>query len=151
MYNHVGLQGRLTRDPEYRTTTSGVPVASFTLAVDAGYKVNDQSVTYFIDCVAWRGTADFVSKYITKGRLVLVEGELTTRSYVDKDGNNRKAVEINAQSVHFCDSKKDAQSDGQNGAGAAEQARGKDYSQTSFRAPDGFTAADNADDGDLPF
>ena len=113
MYNHTGLQGRLTADPELRHTPSGVAITSFRLASDTGRKTKDgQKITNFIDCVAWRAQAEFVSKYLTKGRLVLVEGELTSRNYEDKDGNHRKATEITVSSVHFCDSKKD-------GAGAA--------------------------------
>ena len=108
MYNHTGLQGRLTADPELRHTPSGVAITSFRLASDTGRKTKDgQKITNFIDCVAWRAQAEFVSKYLTKGRLVLVEGELTSRNYEDKDGNHRKATEITVSSVHFCDSKKD--------------------------------------------
>ena len=110
MYNHTGLQGRLTADPELRHTPSGVAITSFRLASDTGRKTKDgQKITNFIDCVAWRAQAEFVSKYLTKGRLVLVEGELTSRNYEDKDGNHRKATEITVSSVHFCDSKKDGQ------------------------------------------
>ena len=104
MYNHTGLQGRLTADPELRHTPSGVAITSFRLASDTGRKTKDgQKITNFIDCVAWRAQAEFVSKYLTKGRLVLVEGELTSRNYEDKDGNHRKATEITVSSVHFCD------------------------------------------------
>lgn len=115
MYNHTGLQGRLTADPELRHTPSGVAITSFRLASDTGRKTKDgQKITNFIDCVAWRAQAEFVSKYLSKGRLVLVEGELTSRNYEDKDGNHRKATEITVSSVHFCDSKKD-------GTGAGHQ------------------------------
>ena len=107
MYNHTGLQGRLTADPELRHTPSGVAITSFRLASDTGRKTKDgQKITNFIDCVAWRAQAEFVSKYLSKGRLVLVEGEITSRNYDDKDGNHRKATEITVDSVHFCDSKK---------------------------------------------
>ena len=92
MYNHTGLQGRLTADPELRHTPSGVAITSFRLASDTGRKTKDgQKITNFIDCVAWRAQAEFVSKYLSKGRLVLVEGEITSRNYDDKDGNHRKA------------------------------------------------------------
>ena len=81
MYNHTGLQGRLTADPELRRTPSGVAITSFRLASDTGRKTKDgQKITNFIDCVAWRAQAEFVSKYLSKGRLVLVEGELTSRN-----------------------------------------------------------------------
>ena len=95
MYNHTGLQGRLTADPELRYTQQGTAITSFTLASDTGRKTKDgKKITNFIECVAWRAQAEFVCKYLSKGRLVLVEGELTSRSYEDKDGNRRKAVEI---------------------------------------------------------
>lgn len=121
MYNHTGLQGRLTADPELRYTQQGTAITSFTLASDTGRKTKDgKKITNFIECVAWRAQAEFVCKYLSKGRLVLVEGELTSRSYEDKDGNRRKAVEITVDSVHFCDSKKD-------GAGAGHQDTGGDF------------------------
>lgn len=109
MYNHTGLQGRLAADPELRYTQQGTAITSFTLASDTGRKTKDgKKITNFIECVAWRAQAEFVCKYLSKGRLVLVEGELTSRSYEDKDGNRRKAVEITVDSVHFCDSKRTA-------------------------------------------
>lgn len=87
MYNHTGLQGRLTADPELRYTQQGTAITSFTLASDTGRKTKDgKKITNFIECVAWRAQAEFVCKYLSKGRLVLVEGELTSRSYEDKDG-----------------------------------------------------------------
>lgn len=142
MYNHTGLQGRLTADPELRHTPSGVAITSFRLASDTGRKTKDgQKITNFIDCVAWRAQAEFVSKYLTKGRLVLVEGELTSRNYEDKDGNHRKATEITVSSVHFCDSKKD-------GAGAGHQDTGGDFADYPDSSGD-FTEVD--DNGDLPF
>ena len=82
MYNHTGLQGRLTADPELRYTQQGTAITSFTLASDTGRKTKDgKKITNFIECVAWRAQAEFVCKYLSKGRLVLVEGELTSRSY----------------------------------------------------------------------
>lgn len=132
MLNHTDLMGRLTRDPELRYTTSGKPVCSFTLASDTGRKREDGSrITHFIDCVAWRNTAEFAAKYLTKGRLVAVEGELETRSY-EKDGVKHKVTEVNVKKIHFADSKKEPgdQSD-------------------ADPAGDGFTEVD--DDGDLPF
>ena len=84
MYNHTGLQGRLTADPELRYTQQGTAITSFTLASDTGRKTKDgKKITNFIECVAWRAQAEFVCKYLSKGRLVLVEGELTSRSYED--------------------------------------------------------------------
>mgnify|MGYP000018340197 CR=1 FL=1 len=140
MYNHTGLQGRLTADPELRYTQQGTAITSFTLASDTGRKTKDgQKITNFIDCVAWRAQAEFVSKYLSKGRLVLVEGEITSRNYDDKDGNHRKATEITVDSVHFCDSKKDGQSSGGDFADAGG------YPDSSGD----FTEVDD-DGGDLP-
>jgi single-strand DNA-binding protein len=108
MLNRVIIMGRLTRDPERRTTQSGTAVTSFTLAVDRDFKGKDgEKTTDFIDCVAWRNTADFVSRYFTKGRMAVVEGRMQTRNYTDKSGSNRKAVEIVAENVYFGDSKRD--------------------------------------------
>lgn len=146
MYNHTGLQGRLTADPELRYTPSGVAITSFRLASDTGRKSKDgKKITNFIDCVAWRAQAEFVSKYLSKGRLVLVEGELTSRNYDDKDGNHRKATEITVSSVHFCDSKKDGQSgDHQDAGGDFADSGGYPEGSGDFAELD-----DNA--GDLPF
>lgn len=113
MLNHIVVMGRLVRDPELRKTQSGVSVVSFTLAVDRDYKNGDERVADFIDCTAWRGTADYVSKYFTKGRMAVVSGSLQSRKWEDNEGNKRTAWEIQAQNVYFADSKK---SDGQNTA-----------------------------------
>ena len=106
MLNHITIMGRLTRDPELRYTDSKIPVASFTLAVERDYSSNGNKETDFIDCVAWRNTAEFVSKYFTKGRMMAVSGRLQTREWTDKSGNKRKATEVNAESVYFGDSQK---------------------------------------------
>ena len=106
MLNHISIMGRLTRDPELKHTTSGVPVASFTLAVDRDFKSGSgEKETDFIDVVAWRNTAEFVSKYFAKGRAAVVAGRLQIRKYTDKDGNNRSAAGVVADSVYFADSK----------------------------------------------
>ena len=107
MLNKIILMGRLTRDPELRTTQNGTKVASFALAVERDYK--DQSgekETDFIDVVAWRSTAEFVSKYFTKGRMAVVEGRLQIRDWTDKDGGKRRSAEVVAENVYFGDSKK---------------------------------------------
>lgn len=111
MLNQITIMGRMVKDPELRHTNSGTAVASFTLAVDRDFK-NDsgEKETDFIDCVAWRGTAEFVDKYFSKGSMAVVSGRLQIRSYTDKDGNKRKAAEIVANNVYFADSKKTAQS-----------------------------------------
>lgn len=119
MLNKIILMGRLTRNPELRQTGSGTPVASFTLAVDRDFKSQGgDKETDFIDIVAWRNTADFVSKYFSKGRMAIVEGRLQIRSWTDKDGNKRKAAEVVADNVYFGDSKK-SDSDGFGGFDAA--------------------------------
>lgn len=107
MLNHIVVMGRLTRDPELRRTGSGVAVASFTVAVDRDYAAEGQEKeTDFIDCVAWRQTGEFVSKYFTKGRMAVVSGRLQIRSWTDNDGNKRRTAEIVADNVYFGDSKK---------------------------------------------
>lgn len=106
MLNIVALQGRLTRDPELNTTPSGVSVCGFTLAVDRDYKTADgEKQTDFLNVVCWRGTAEFVSKYFQKGQMLTLKGQVQARRYVDKDGNNRTAFEILAESVNFCGGK----------------------------------------------
>lgn len=102
MLNVVAIMGRLTADPEMRTTTNGVSVTSFTLAVDRSFSKDGERKADFIDCVAWRGTAEFICKHFTKGKLMAVDGAIQTRNYEDKNGNKRKAVEIVVASVNFC-------------------------------------------------
>ena len=94
MLNHITIMGRLTRDPELRRTGSGVAVASFTVAVDRDFGGRDggEKETDFIDCVAWRQTGEFVSKYFTKGSMIVVSGRLQIRSWTDKDGNKRRTA-----------------------------------------------------------
>lgn len=143
MYNHTGLQGRLTATPELRRTQSGTAITSFTLASDTGRKTKGgERITNFIDCVAWRSTAEFACKYLTKGRLVVVEGELSSRTYEDRDGNRRKATEITVSSIHFCDSKKDKDSGSQD-----------DYYDEAAGYPGPANDFAELDDngGDLPF
>lgn len=109
MLNKVILQGRFCKDPELRHTQTGTAVASFTLAVDRDFKSQSgEKEADFINVVAWKGTAEFVSRFFTKGRMAIVEGRLQSRRYTDKDGNNRTAYEVVASSVYFGDSKKDA-------------------------------------------
>lgn len=119
MLNQINIMGRLTKDPELRRTGSGTAVASFTIACDRDFsnKESGEKETDFIDCVAWRSTAEFVDKYFSKGRMIVVSGRLQKRNYTDKDGNKRYATEVVADSVYFGDSKKeDAQSTPQYGA-----------------------------------
>ena len=109
MLNNVVLMGRLVADPELRHTPNDVAVTSFTLAVNRSYvKSGAERQTDFIDIVAWRSTAEFVSKYFHKGQLVAVQGSIQTRTYQDKEGNKRKAFEIVADNVYFAESKRDS-------------------------------------------
>ena len=108
MLNHIVLMGRLTRDPELRRTGSGVAVASFTLAVDRDFAAQGaEKETDFVDIVAWRNTAEFVSRYFTKGRMAVVTGRLQIRNWTDKEGNKRRSAEVVADNVYFGDSKRD--------------------------------------------
>lgn len=150
MLNHIVLMGRLTRDPELRRTQSGTAVASFTLAVDRDFAPRDggEKQTDFIDIVAWRQTAEFVSKYFAKGRMAVVSGRLQLRDWTDRDGGKRRSAEVIADNVYFGDSKRDS------------APSGSDYGQRSYSEPSGgytapVTGSDFAelsdDDGDLPF
>lgn len=105
MLNTAIIMGRLTADPELRKTTSGLSVTSFTVAVERNYKSGEERQADFINVVAWRGTADFVSTYFKKGQMIAVQGSIQTRNYEDKNGNKRTAVEIVADNVSFCGSK----------------------------------------------
>lgn len=110
MLNHITIMGRLTRDPELRRTGSGIAVASFTVAVDRDFASDGQEKeTDFIDCVAWRQTGEFVSKYFSKGSMIVVSGRLQLRSWTDKDGNKRRTAEVVADNCYFGESKRDAQ------------------------------------------
>ena len=112
MLNHIVIMGRLTRDPELRRTGSGLAVASFSVAVERDYPSQEtgQREVDFIDCVAWRQTGEFVSKWFTKGSMIVVSGRLQIRNWTDKDGNKRRTAEIVADNVYFGESKKDRES-----------------------------------------
>lgn len=115
MLNNTTLMGRITKDIELRRTDSGVAVASFSIACERDFKAqNGEKATDFFDIVAWRNTAEFIHKYFGKGRMIVVQGRLQSRSWKDKDGNNRKTVEVVADNAYFGDSKKaeTTQSDG---------------------------------------
>lgn len=133
MLNQITIMGRLTRDPELRRTQSGTAVCSFSVAVDRDYQSRESAErqTDFIDVVAWRQTGEFVSKYFTKGRMIVVSGSLQSRRWQDKNGNNRIAWEVIADNVYFGDSKSDSQ-----------RAAGK---------PVGVAFEEIEDDGTLPF
>ena len=147
MLNHIVIMGRLTRDPELRRTGSGVAVTSFTVAVDRDFSPKDGSEreTDFIDCVAWRQTGEFVSKYFTKGRMAVVSGRLQIRNWTDKEGNKRRTAEVIADNVYFGDSKRDGE-----GAAPAVPSYGG-YSAPAPSAPaSDFTMLDD-NDATLPF
>ena len=162
MLNHITIMGRLTRDPELRRTGSGVAVASFTVAVDRDFGGRDggEKETDFIDCVAWRQTGEFVSKYFTKGRMIVVSGRLQIRSWTDKDGNKRRTAEVVADNVYFGDSKRDGDSGssyggntyGGNAYGSAYSAPAPSYGGYSApAAPASDFAMLEDDDAQLPF
>ena len=131
MLNHITIMGRLTRDPELRRTGSGIAVASFTVAVDRDFGGRDggDKETDFIDCVAWRQTGEFVSKYFTKGRMIVVSGRLQIRSWTDKDGNKRRTAEVVADNCYFGDSKRDDQGGSSYGGNAYG---GNNYGGSSY-------------------
>lgn len=133
MLNHITVMGRLTKDPELRHTTNQTPVATFTVAVDRDYTGRDggEKQTDFVPCVAWRNTAEFVSKYFHKGSMAVVSGRLQIRTYQDNNGNNRTAAEVVTDNIYFGESKRSAE------APAQEPVQGKFY--------------DVDEDGELPF
>lgn len=146
MLNHITIMGRLTRDPELRRTGSGIAVASFTVAVDRDYsdKQSGEKETDFIECVAWRQTGEFVSKYFTKGRMIVVDGRLQIRGWTDKDGNKRRTAEVVADNCYFGDSKKES---------SGGESYGGNYGQRSggYPAPGSDFAPIEEEDAKLPF
>ena len=167
MLNRIIIMGRLARDPELRRTQNGTPVASFRLAVDRDFydKATGERSTDWIDVVAWRATAEFVSRFFTKGRMAVVEGRLQMRDWTDKDGNKRVAAEVVAENVYFGDSKRDGEapayggSYGGNSYGAGSYSApsagygapaGGNYGAPSSAAPSEFAEIDDVD-GELPF
>ncbi|MDY3014682.1 MAG: single-stranded DNA-binding protein [Evtepia sp.] len=159
MLNKIFLQGRLVADPELRHTQSGVAVASFRLAVDRDFKDREtgERKADFINVVAWRQTGEFVSRFLSKGRMAIVEGKLQTREYTDREGNRRYATEVVADNVYFADSRKEAEGGGY----APAPARGGYGAPAggSYAQPSGYSAAPvvdqfadlTDDDGELPF
>lgn len=153
MLNRITIMGRLTRDPELRRTGSGVAVASFTLAVDRDFSSKgNEKETDFIDCVAWRQTGEFVSKYFTKGRMAVVSGSLQIRKWKDKDGNERRSAEVIADSVYFADSKNVAENGNSRPTAAAPAPWTPPAAWTQpAAAPASDYAPINDDDAQLPF
>ena len=156
MLNKIFLQGRLVADPELRQTQGGVPVATFRIAVDRDFRSKEtgERETDFITVVAWRATAEFVSRFFTKGRMAVVEGRLQIRNYNDRDGNKRTAAEVVADNVYFGDSRREGESGG--GYSYAPRPAGSGYSApapnygTPAPADDQFAEL-GEDDGELPF
>ena len=141
MLNHIALMGRLVRDPELRHTQSGLPVTTFSIACERDFKDADgEKPVDFLDIVAWRQTAEFVSKYFTKGRMAVIDGRLQLRDWTDRDGNKRRSAEIVANSVNFGDSKPQTQAAPAASYAAAGTPAGGDYGYGGLE-----------DDGDLPF
>ena len=150
MLNKIILMGRLTRDPELRRTQSGTAVTSFSIAVDRDFKSQSgEKETDFIDVVAWRNTAEFVSKYFTKGRMAVVEGRLQIRDWTDRDGGKRRSAEVIAENVYFGDSKREGGSD--YSSAPAYSAPYSGYAAPA--APGGHSdfAEIGEEDGELPF
>lgn len=157
MLNRIILMGRLTRDPELRHTQTGTPVASFSLAVDRDFrdKTTGDRATDFIDVVAWRATAEFVSRYFAKGRMAVVEGRLQIRDWTDREGGKRRSAEVVADNVYFGDSKRD--SGGEYGGSSYGAPPAYGAPAASGRAPaSGFGGGSDfaeigEEDGELPF
>ena len=144
MLNKIIVMGRLTHDPELRRTGSGTPVCSFSIACDRDFKSQSgEKETDFFDVVAWRTTGEFVSKYFTKGRMVVVEGRLQIREWQDKEGNKRRSAEINADNVYFGDSRP-AQVEGSSGPGEADAVK-------DFPPLDDFSPIEGSSGKELPF
>ena len=169
MLNHITIMGRLTRDPELRYTQSQTPVASFTVAVDRDFASREggERQTDFIDVVAWRQTAELVSKYFSKGSMAVVSGRLQIRDWTDRDGNKRRSAEVVADNVYFGESKRreDSAPSGSYGREPRESRDSYDAprrdSYGSSRADSGYSSRPSSgasafseledDDGDLPF
>lgn len=139
--NKIFLQGRLTRDPELRRTGSGTAVTSFSLACDRDFKsLSGEKETDFIEVVAWKNTAEFVSKYFSKGRMAVVDGRLQIRDWTDKAGNKRTTAEVVADNVYFSDSKRSESNDNQK----------ENFNALSGRLSDDFVPI-SEEDGEIPF
>lgn len=141
MFNLVVLTGRLTADPELKTTANGIPVTTFSIAVNRNYRAGEEQQTDFINVVAWRQRAEFITKYFKKGNLIGIEGSIQTRRYQDKNGNNRTAFEVIVNNAQFVESKRDSSA---SPAAASEPAS---YSNADVSD---FTEIGDMDD-DLPF
>ena len=154
MLNHITIMGRLTRDPELRTTQAGVSVVSFTVACDRDFGGRDggERQTDFIDCVAWRSTGEFVSKYFHKGSMIVVSGRLQSRKWQDREGNNRTNWEINADNVYFGESRRDSDSNRDSySTYSSGGTHGYDSGKSSAPAASNTFVELDDGDGELPF
>ena len=159
MLNKAFLMGRLVADPESRQTPSGVPVTTFRIAVDRDFKNKEtgEREADFISIVTWRSTAEFVSRYFSKGRMAVVEGRLQVRNYTDRDGNKRYVTEVVADNVYFGDSRRDGDGGGSySGGGYPARSAAPAPQQPAYDAPAGGVGGDqfselDDDDGELPF
>lgn len=161
MLNCAVIMGRLTADPELRTTNSGISVTSFSVAVDRSYqRAGTERQTDFINVVAWRQTAEFVTRYFHKGSMIAVQGSIQTRKYQDRNGNNRTAFEIVADQVSFCGSKSESNTGNyNNNYGGQQQSRPAPQNNPAPEQPSSFSTADSGDfsslddegSDDLPF
>ena len=152
MLNHITIMGRLTRDPELRYTQSQTPVASFTLAVDRDFGGRDggEKQTDFIDCVAWRSSAEFVSKYFHKGSMAVVSGRLQINSYTDRDGNKRNRAEVVVDNMYFGESRR-REDDGNNYGSRSTNSFDRYEQSSRASAPSSPFSDLSDDDGELPF
>ena len=154
MLNQIVLMGRLTRDPELRYTQSQTPVATFRIAVDRDFPGRDggEKQTDFIDIVAWRQSAEFVSKFFTKGSMVIVTGRLQMRDWTDRDGNKRTSAEVVADRVMFGESRRSREENGSAPRGGNDNGHARDSYQSFDNAPGASAFSDLSDtDGELPF
>ncbi len=142
MFNLVVLTGRLTADPELKKTPNGISVTTFSIAVSRRYRAGEETQADFINIVAWRQTAEFITKYFTKGSMIGIEGSIQTRKYTDKNGNNRTAFEVVANNAQFVESKRDGQ--------GSSMPAGEPASYSNADSSD-FTDMGGAMDDDLPF
>ena len=129
MFNLVVLTGRLTADPELKTTPNGVPVTTFSIAVNRNYRAGEEQQTDFINIVAWRQRAEFITKYFKKGSMIGIEGSIQTRRYQDKNGNNRTAFEVVVNNAQFVESKRDGAAPAGNEPAAFSNADASDFAE----------------------
>ena len=152
MLNCAIIMGRLVADPELRTTANGTTVTSFTVAIERSFvKAGEERQADFLDIVAWRSTAEFITRYFRKGSMIAIQGSIQARSYEDKNGNKRKAVEIVADNVSFCGSKSEGGSAGGNSRYGDEPPVQRQQPAASYSSASVADFSDIQDDDELPF